>query len=91
MSDGQTGADEGGEGAPPETLDFEAAMRELEDIVQMLERGETSLERSLDLYERGTALKRVCDTKLEAARTRIEAITLDSDGAPSGTKPLDGD
>ncbi|MGB7405881.1 MAG: exodeoxyribonuclease VII small subunit [Pacificimonas sp.] len=73
-----------------ENMDFETALKRLEDIVQTLERGEVPLERSLDLYETGTKLKAICDRKLEDARTRIETITLGKDGQPTGTRPLDG-
>ncbi len=76
----------------PETeLDFEAALKQLEEIVQTLERGDVPLEKSLDLYERGTKLKAMCDAKLETARTRIEAITLNAAGEPTGVRPLDAE
>ncbi|MGB3721793.1 MAG: exodeoxyribonuclease VII small subunit [Pacificimonas sp.] len=77
--------------APKDDLDFEAALKQLEEIVQTLERGDVPLEKSLDLYERGTALKAVCDRKLETARTRIEKITLDGSGKALGTEPLDAE
>ena len=73
----------------PADLDFETALKRLEEIVQTLERGDAPLEKSLELYERGTKLKAFCDGKLEAARVRIEAIKLDADGKAAGTQPLD--
>ena len=75
----------------PASLDFETALKQLEEIVQRLERGEVPLEESITLYERGNALKRICEGKLEAARTRIETITLDAAGKATGTRPLDAD
>jgi len=63
-----------------EALSFEAALAELEAIVQRLERGQLDLEASIAAYERGTALRRHCATKLEEARLRVEKITFDKDG-----------
>jgi exodeoxyribonuclease VII small subunit len=65
-----------------ETLSFEAALAELEAIVQRLERGQLDLEASIAAYERGTALRRHCATKLEEARLRVEKITFDKAGEP---------
>lgn len=57
------------------TRDFEGALAELERIVKALEDGDLSLERSLELYERGVALSRFCHQTLEAAERRIEVLT----------------
>jgi exodeoxyribonuclease VII small subunit len=70
-------------------LNFEDALKALEDIVHKLESGEAPLDESIIMYERGNALRIICQTRLDAARSRIEAITISSDGAPSGTKPFD--
>lgn len=75
-------------GEPTEELAFEAAMKQLEEIVQKLERGEESLEASLELYDKGTRLKALCEKKLEDARVRVEKIRLDAKGQPAGTEPL---
>lgn len=74
-----------------EKLSFEEALAQLEKIVGQLESGEAPLERSIELYERGTALKAHCEARLKAAETKIEKITLSSSGEPSGTEPLDVD
>lgn len=70
-------------------LSFEAALAELEQIVQRLERGDVPLEESVAIYERGEALKRRCEELLRAAEARVEKITLDATGRPTGTEPLD--
>lgn len=70
-------------------LNFEQALRALEDIVHQLESGEAPLDESIALYERGNKLRALCQQRLDAAKARIEAITLGSDGAPSGTAPFD--
>jgi exodeoxyribonuclease VII small subunit len=70
-------------------LTFEKALAELETIVQRLERGDVALEESVAIYERGEALKRRCEELLRQAEARVEKITLDSSGKPTGTEPLD--
>lgn len=72
-------------------LPFEAALKELEGIVARLERGDVSLEESIDIYTRGEALKGRCDALLKQAEARIEKIALGADGKPAGTAPLDVD
>lgn len=71
-----------------ETLSFEAALRELEDIVARLEQGAVDLEDSIALYERGNALKAHCEKKLKSAELRLEKIVLGPDGQP-GTEPVE--
>ena len=70
-------------------LPFEAAMRELESIVDKLEKGSVPLEESITIYERGEALKAHCDGLLRNAEARIAKIALSRDGKPTGTTPLD--
>ena len=70
-------------------LSFEKALAELEQIVQKLERGDVALEESVTIYERGEALKRRCEELLRQAEARVEKITLDAAGKPTGTAPLD--
>lgn len=71
------------------TMTFETALAELEQIVQKLEGGRAPLAESIDIYERGEALKAHCEALLKAAVARIEKITLGADGQPRGTQPLD--
>ncbi len=71
------------------SLSFEAALAELEQIVGKLESGEAPLQQSIQIYERGEALKSHCEKLLKAAEARIEKITLNKDGQPSGSEPLD--
>jgi exodeoxyribonuclease VII small subunit len=74
--------------APVETLSFEFALKELEEIVSRLEQGEVDLEDSIALYERGQALKAHCGQKLKAAEGRLEKIVLGASG-PVGTETMD--
>ena len=55
--------------------DFESAAAELASIVKTMEEGDLSLEKSLELYERGVELSRYCHTRLEEAERRIEILT----------------
>ncbi len=73
-----------------ETLNFEDALAQLEGIVRDLEKGATPLEKSIDSYERGMALKLHCEGKLREAQARIEKIAVGKDGKLS-VKPLDGE
>lgn len=71
-------------------MDFEEALGALEDIVRNLESGQVSLEKSIDIYTRGTQLRAHCDDKLKDATARIEKITQSGNGELS-TSPLDGE
>jgi exodeoxyribonuclease VII small subunit len=70
-------------------LSFERAIEELESIVRRLEDGKVPLEESVAIYERGEALKRRCEDLLRQAEARVQKITLDASGSPTGTEPLD--
>jgi len=56
-----------------EKLSYEQARTELATVVEQLERGGSSLEESLALWERGEKLADVCQRWLDGARDRIEA------------------
>ena len=70
-------------------LPFERAIEELESIVKRLEEGKVPLEESVAIYERGEVLKKRCEELLRQAEARVEKITLDASGKPTGTTPLD--
>ncbi len=76
--------------ATVDEMSFEQAMAELEKVLGQLERGDVALDESIALYERGAALKARCETKLKEAEEKVAAITLDADGTPTGTKPVEG-
>ena len=71
-----------------EELSFEDALKELEAIVHRLETGDEALDKSIELYERGDKLRQRCADRLDRAQARIEAIRLDADGRPAGTRPF---
>ena len=70
-------------------LSFEEALAELEKIVAELESGQAPLERSIEIYQRGAALKAHCETKLEAARLKVEKIVVGGDGQAARTEPTE--
>jgi exodeoxyribonuclease VII small subunit len=77
--------------ADVEKMPFERAIEELESIVKRLEEGKVPLEESVAIYERGEALKKRCEDLLRQAEARVEKITLDTNGKPTGSEPLDVD
>lgn len=88
MEEGQTIS----ENAPDiSQMSFEQALSALEEIVQQLESGSVPLDKSIELYERGEALRKACQARLDSAQERIERIVTDQTGAASGTEPLDAD
>jgi exodeoxyribonuclease VII small subunit len=70
------------------TLAFERALKELEEIVTKLERGDVPLEESIAIYERGEALKKRCESLLSEAEERVEKIRT-AEGKAIGTEPFD--
>jgi exodeoxyribonuclease VII small subunit len=58
----------------PSIKDFESALAELDAIVRKMEEGDLTLEKSMELYERGLQLSRFCHSTLEAAERRIELL-----------------
>ena len=73
---------------PVESLSFEQALAELETIVRNLEQGNVPLEKSIELYSRGEALRKKCDALLKAAEEKVEKIQLNASGLATSTEPL---
>lgn len=67
---------------------FEAALKELEGIVEQLERGDLPLEKSLELFERGITLTRICQKRLDEAERKVEMLIQQQGGEPT-TVPFD--
>ncbi|UCC64232.1 MAG: exodeoxyribonuclease VII small subunit [Anaerolineae bacterium] len=61
-------------GGKDNELTFEAAFQELEETIQRLEDGELTLDEAIALFERGQALARLCDEKLEQAELRVSQL-----------------
>ncbi|HEY1874744.1 MAG TPA: exodeoxyribonuclease VII small subunit [Steroidobacteraceae bacterium] len=69
-------------------MDFEKALAELESLVQRLERGDVPLDEALRTFERGVALTRQCQARLQAAQQKVE-ILLKRSGQPD-VQPFEG-
>lgn len=68
---------------------FEESMTRLEEIVSILERGESTLDESIALFEEGTKLAAACSKQLDQAEQKILKLTKGPDGEPVET-PLKG-
>jgi exodeoxyribonuclease VII small subunit len=65
----------------PETApDFETALKRLEEIVKKLESGDLTLDASLELFEEGIQLSRLCHLKLGQAERRVEILLKNNEG-----------
>ena len=58
-----------------EKINFEQALAELQDLVEMMEKGRLSLEDSLKYFERGVRLIRQCQNELSAAEQKVKILT----------------
>ena len=61
-------------------IKFEKAMDRLEKIVEELEKGELDIDKSLEIFEEGIKMSRVCSKKLNEAEQKIEKLTRDKKG-----------
>lgn len=61
------------------SMKFEEAMLELEDTVKKLESGETTLEESMELFEKGIKLSRVCQKLLSEAQLKVTKLIAEND------------
>lgn len=61
-------------------MKFEKAMFRLEKIVEELERGDLDIDKSLEIFEEGIKMSRLCSKKLNEAEAKIEKLTKDKKG-----------
>jgi len=61
-------------------IKFEKAMTRLESIVEELERGDLNIDKSLEIFEEGIKMSRVCSKKLSEAEAKIEKLTKGKKG-----------
>jgi len=69
------------------SISFEEAQRELESIVERLERGQPTLDEAIALWERGEELLRLCLGRLDTAQGRIEELARRAEGAAPFPSP----
>ncbi len=70
-------------------MSFEESLKELEEIVDKLEKGQLSLDESLMLFEKGIRLVRECNTKIQCAQQKVEQLIVENGG--SRTEKFDVD
>lgn len=71
-------------------LTFEAAMARLEEIVKYLESGGAPLDCSLEVFEEGVALVKLCNSKLDRAEQKVCFLTSDGSEIADENKPESG-
>ncbi|UMZ73948.1 exodeoxyribonuclease VII small subunit [Natranaerofaba carboxydovora] len=71
-----------------EELSFEKALENLEKIVKSLESGKLTLDESVEYFQNGIKLTKLCSEKLEKAEQKINVLTQDEDGEIS-LRPFD--
>ena len=62
-----------------EEMTFEEAMKELEILVDSLDKGHVSLDEAIAAYDRGSQLKDHCQKKLNEAKMKVETIQSSDD------------
>ena len=67
-----------------ESMTFEQSLARLDEIVKAMEKGDVPLEKTLALFEEGTALAANCNRLLDEAEMRVVQVTKGADGAPEG-------
>ena len=76
-----------------EKLTFEKAMKELEELVDSLDKGDVSLDEAIAAYDRGSKLKDYCQKKLHEAKMKVENIQAseNNDSIPEKLSPFKPD
>jgi len=76
-----------------EKLTFEKAMKELEKLVDSLDKGDVSLDEAIAAYDRGSQLKDYCEKKLQEAKMKVDTIQAsdNTDTIPEKLSPFKPD
>ena len=76
-----------------EKLTFEEAMKELEELVDSLDKGDVSLDEAIAAYDRGSQLKDYCQKKLQEAKMKVDTIQAsdNTDTIPEKLSPFKPD
>ena len=76
-----------------EKLTFEEAMKELEELVDSLDKGDVSLDEAIAAYDRGSQLKDYCEKKLQEAKMKVDTIQAsdNTDNIPEKLSPFKPD
>jgi len=71
-------------------ITFEAAMARLEEIVKYLESGQAPLDKSLEVFEEGVALVKLCNSKLDSAEQKVRFLTAEGEEIAAASAPESG-
>jgi len=63
-----------------DSLDFETALKQLQEVVSRMENEQQSLDASISDYEKGTQLAAHCQQQLDAAQLKVEQLVKTKDG-----------
>ena len=63
-----------------QNITFESAIARLEEIVKALENGSAPLDQSLELFEEGVSLVKICNERLDKAEQKIKILATDGEG-----------
>ncbi len=77
--------------AKKKAIDFEASLQQLEALVTEMEKGELSLEESLQAFETGIRLTRECQGRLSEAEQKVQLLLQSRDGDGLQAQPFDTD
>ncbi|MEK9150031.1 MAG: exodeoxyribonuclease VII small subunit [Candidatus Desantisbacteria bacterium] len=69
-------------------MKFEEAIKRLEEIVRILEKGEVSLDDSLSLFEEGVSIRKFCSKRLSEAEKKIKVITEEEEEVGSENREV---
>lgn len=72
-------------------ISFEQALARLEEIVRLLESGSAPLDKSLELFEEGVKLVKMCNSKLDNVEQRIKILSKGDDGQMNESDFVGGD
>ncbi len=67
-------------GKSKEDIDFEKALEKLESIVATLEKGDCTLKESMEIFEEGMKLVKLCELKLNEAERLLQKLVKENDG-----------
>jgi exodeoxyribonuclease VII small subunit len=69
------------ENFPDDVINLETALKELDSLVERMEQGDLSLQESLELFERGIKLTRMCQSALKSAQQKVEVLSAQNEHA----------
>ncbi len=72
-------------------MDFEKKLKSLEDIVAKMESGELSLDKSLEMFEKGVQLSKECSSQLSEAEQKVQKLIGVSESGEAQTEDFESE